>query len=114
MQTEGLVNNQELRRYEYYIDGQLAAFEDYTLTGSTLSLIHTEALPGFSGTGAAKNMVRGILQEAHANGLQVLPFCGYVARFIGKHAEQFLHLVPSDKRASFNLPADAGHPTHID
>ena len=105
MQTNGLVNNSAQSRYEYYIDGQLAAFEDYKINGKVISFNHTEALPGFSGTGAAAKLVDGILTDAKAQGLQVLPYCGYVAGYIAKHADQWLDLVPADRRAEFKLPA---------
>lgn len=106
MQAPGLVDNTEEHRYEYYVDGALAAVEDYTREADVISFTHTEALPGFSGSGAARELVRGILDEATTRGLQVLPYCGYVAAFIGKHADEYVRLVPVDRRAEFGLPTD--------
>lgn len=106
MQTTELVDNVETERFEYYVDGKLAAFENYRITGDVIAYNHTEALPEFSGTGAAAALVRGILDEAQNRGLQVLPNCGFVARFIGKHPDEYLSLVPADKRAKYGLPSD--------
>ncbi len=104
MDNATLVDNAAAQRFEYLVDGQLAAFEDYELTGDVIAYNHTEAVPG-APRGAAAELVRGILDEARKRGLQVLPNCGYVAAFIRKHADEYVDLVPAAKRAEYQLPA---------
>ena len=101
--TAVLTDDNAAGRYELRIDGVLAAIEDYTLEDGVISFNHTEALEGFEGKGAARQLVERILDEARTRGLQVLPVCPYVASFIGKHAETYLDLVPADRRAQFGL-----------
>lgn len=99
-----LVDNTQAKRFEYSVDGTLAAFEDYVLDGDTIAFNHTEAVAG-AAPGSAAGLVRGILEEAKARGLKVLPNCGYVAGYIRKHPAEYLDLVPADRRADYGLPA---------
>jgi predicted GNAT family acetyltransferase len=97
-------DNTGLQRYELHIDGELAAFADYTLDSGLISFTHTEALPEFTGTGAAKQLVAEMLDDAHGRALAVLPHCTYVASTIRKNPAVYLDLVPVDRRAEFDLP----------
>ncbi|MDD2819297.1 MAG: GNAT family N-acetyltransferase [Candidatus Nanopelagicales bacterium] len=103
MRDTKLENNAKAKCYEYYFVGELAAFEDYKLDGTVLSLLHTRVIPEYEGQGMAETLVRGILDEAKAKNLQVLPVCEYVAGFIGKHQDEYLELVPAGKRSEFKL-----------
>ena len=100
-----VTDNIERSRFELHIDGELAAFEDYTLEPGVISFNHTESLPAFAGQGVARMLVEEILAEARRRGLSVLPYCGYVAGIIRKNPDAYLDLVPADRRADFNLPA---------
>jgi hypothetical protein len=44
-----------------------------------------------------------VLDDARARGLDVLPHCPYVAAFVDGHREEYLDLVPRDRRAQFGL-----------
>lgn len=101
--TTTLTNDTDAARYELRIDGALAAIEAYTLEPGVISFNHTEALEGFEGTGAARQLTEGILDDARARRLAVLPYCPYVASFIGRHPDTYLDLVPADRRAEFGL-----------
>ena len=101
--TATLTDDTAAGRYELRIDGALAAFEDYTLEDGVISFNHTQALEGFEGRGAARQLAERILDEARRSGLQVLPVCPYISSFIGKHPETYLDLVPAGRRAEFGL-----------
>ncbi len=103
METQ-LIDNSAERRYEYDVDGNLAAFEDYVLEGDVIAFNHTESVAG-AAPGSGTALVRGILDEAKQRGLQVLPNCGFVAAIIRKNPADYLALVPADKRARYDLPA---------
>lgn len=103
--TATLVDNVQARRFEYFVDGELAAFEDYMLDGDVIAFNHTEALPG-AAPGSGTGLVRGILGEAKSRGLQVLPNCGFVAAYIRKHPDEYLSMVPAARRAEYGLPSD--------
>ena len=101
--TTTLTDDPGAGRYELRIDGEVAAFEDYTLGDGVISFDHTEAMEGFEGTGAARQLAERVLDEARRRGLDVLPVCPYIASFIARHPEAYLDLVPVDRRAEFGL-----------
>ncbi|HEY5120844.1 MAG TPA: GNAT family N-acetyltransferase [Acidimicrobiales bacterium] len=96
-------DNEGEHRYEMYVDDIMAGIEEYHLRGSVISLIHTEVSDAFAGQGLAPQLVTHVLDEARERGLSVLPFCPYVAKFISKHAADYLDLVPEARRGEFEL-----------
>lgn len=90
------------RRFEVWVDGELAGFTTYVLRSGVISFLHTELDPRFQGRGLGQELVRTALQSARKRGLHVLPFCPYVLSFIEKNQE-FLDLVPEQDRARFGL-----------
>ncbi|WP_412543068.1 GNAT family N-acetyltransferase [Longispora sp. K20-0274] len=89
-------------RYEILVDGELAGFADYTLRPGVISFTHTEVSPPFGGRGLAGELIGFALEDARARGLDVLPFCPFVRRFIANNHE-YLDLVPADQRDRFDL-----------
>jgi predicted GNAT family acetyltransferase len=67
-----------------------------------IAFMHTEVDPRFEGRGVGSAIARAALDEARANGDAVLPYCPFVNRWIGEHAE-YRDLVPEDRRAAFSL-----------
>jgi predicted GNAT family acetyltransferase len=49
-------------------------------------------------------MIDQALRDARDEELEVVPFCWFVAQYIGTHPE-FVHLVAPERRAEFGLPA---------
>ena len=95
-------DNTEDRRFEIWVEGQLAGFTTYVLRPGFISFMHTELDPSFQGQGLGQELVAAALRSASQRGLQVLPFCPYVRGFIAQHPE-FLDLVPEQDRARFDL-----------
>ncbi len=71
-------------RFELEIDGGIV-FADYRLHGSTLVISHVEAPPALRGTGAAGRLMQGVVAHADAEGLRILPTCGYAAAWLRHH-----------------------------
>jgi uncharacterized protein len=88
-------------RFELREDGELAAFIDYEWRRERLALVHTEAVPG-GRRGAVRELVAAVLDDARERGLEVLPYCPYVLKYITRHPE-YIDLVPPDRRARFGL-----------
>jgi len=100
--TADVRDNTEDRRFEIWVDGEIAGFTTYVVRSGTISFLHTELEPGFQGRGLGQELVGAALRSARQRGLAVLPFCPYVRGFIAEHSE-FLGLVPEQDRARFDL-----------
>lgn len=84
--TSQVTDNPERSRFELDIDGQIA-FANYRRQGSTLVIPHVEAPPPLRGTGAADRLMRGVMEIVRAEGLKVVPLCGYAAAWIRRHKD---------------------------
>ena len=100
-----IVDDKEQSRYEAHLDGETVAIADYVKQPGLISFTHTETLPARRGQGLAGQMIDRALRDAREEGLQVMPFCSFVADHIGSHKE-FLELVPADRRTEFGLPSE--------
>ena len=92
-----VADNEAGQRYEALVDGQLAVIT-YRRQGDRIVFIHTEVPEALEGRGIAGAMARVALDEARAQGLEVIPRCPFVAAYIRRHPE-YLDLVPPDERA---------------
>lgn len=81
-----LKKNETLKRFEIEVNGHFA-FINYKENGTQISLIHTEAEPELSGTGAAAAVVEKTLYYIEESGKKLLPFCPYVFAYIKKNSE---------------------------
>ena len=79
-------DNPERSRFELEIGGQ-TVFARYARQGSTLVIPYVEAPPALRGTGAAGQLMRGVMKIARAEGLKVKPLCWYAAGWIQRHKE---------------------------
>lgn len=95
-------DNAEDRRFEIWVDGELAGFTTYVLRPGVIAFLHTELDPRFRGQGLGRELVTAALHSARERGLNVMPHCPYVRGFIAQNSE-FLDLVPERDRPRFNL-----------
>lgn len=79
-----VTDNKALSRFELNIDGNIA-FASYRLTPGIVTITHTETPPALHGRGIAAILVKGALAKIRADGLKVVPACGYVADYLDKH-----------------------------
>ena len=79
-------DNPERSRFELEIGGQ-TVFARYARQGSTLVIPYVEAPPALRGTGAAGQLMKGVMEIARAEGLKVKPLCWYAAGWIQRHRE---------------------------
>lgn len=93
----------ENNRYVVEVDGERLGLIDYKLRGENIALVHTEVDPDRPVPGLAKLLVAETLADVRQRGLGVLPYCPYVRRTIDRNREQYLDLVPEDRRAEFEL-----------
>ncbi len=97
-----VVDDKEQSRYEVHLGGETVAIADYVKQPGTVSFTHTKTFAGHEGQGLAGRMIDRALREARAEELQVIPFCSFVRHYIAGH-EEFLDLVPEDRRGEFGL-----------
>jgi predicted GNAT family acetyltransferase len=105
MSEPTIVDDKEQSRYEVQLDGETVAVADYVKQPGLVSFTHTETFDGHKGQGHAGRMIDQALRDARDEELEVIPFCWFVAEYIGAHPE-FVELVPTDRRAEFGLPTE--------
>jgi hypothetical protein len=79
-------DNREKGRFELEEAGAVA-FADYRREGGKLVIRYVEAPPALRGTGAAGRLMQGVMEIARAEGMKVVPRCGYAAAWIRRHKE---------------------------
>jgi predicted GNAT family acetyltransferase len=84
--TTEVRDNRETCRYELEIDGRVV-FATYRRAGATVFIRHVEAPLPLRGTGAAGRLMEGIMAIARAEGLKLVPHCGYAAAWIRRHRQ---------------------------
>jgi uncharacterized protein len=87
MSETTVVRNDELSRYDVIVDDQVVGHMDFRLVGDRQEFVHTEIDRAYRGRDLAAQLVRGALDDARDNGMQVVPRCPYVASFIREHPE---------------------------
>lgn len=81
-----VIDNKDEHRYEVHAEGEVAILI-YERQGRHIALVHTEVPPALEGRGIAGMLARTALDEARADGLEVIPLCPYVAAYIRRHRE---------------------------
>lgn len=98
-----ITDNPRQDRYEIREDDELAGFTLYRRHPGMIIFVHTEIDPRFEGHGLAGQLIRSVLDQARADGLQVVPVCPFVRAYIERHPG-YQDLVPPERRREFNLP----------
>lgn len=100
--SEEIVVAQTETRFEITVNGELAGVLDFSDSSGLRSMPHTEVDPAYRGRGVASTLIEHALDRTRAEGLQVLPLCPAVAKFIAKNPG-YLDLVPDAERDRFSL-----------
>ncbi|QXC62598.1 N-acetyltransferase [Aquihabitans sp. G128] len=72
-------------RYTILVDGQPAGELDYRTIDGRRAFTHTGIRDRYEGQGLAGQLARRVLDDARAEGLQIIPLCPYVAGYLEKH-----------------------------
>jgi predicted GNAT family acetyltransferase len=86
MEQAQVHDNREKMRFEMQVDGQVV-FADYRRQPGRLVITYVEAPVALRGTGAAGRLMKGMLEEARAEGVKVLPLCPYARAWMQRHPE---------------------------
>jgi uncharacterized protein len=80
-----VVDAPERSRFEAFVDGQLAGFLLYELSPGAITLVHTEVDDAFAGRGVGGRLVAETLRDVRQRGLEVVPRCPFVVRWMRAH-----------------------------
>jgi predicted GNAT family acetyltransferase len=86
MMQQPFSDNRERQRFELLEDGQ-TVFADYRRQPGRLVITHVEAPIALRGSGAAGRLMQAVAEEAKAEGVKVLPICGYARAWLQRRKE---------------------------
>ena len=79
-------DNPGLGRFEAHVDGALAGFAAYRLSGGHIVFTHTEVDDAYEGQGVGGALARGALDQVRAAGEHdVVAMCPFIAAWIERH-----------------------------
>ena len=81
-----VTDNAASERFELVEDGHAAEFV-YHLSGSRLTLIHTEVPEALGGRGLGGVLVRAALERARRDHLTIVPNCLFARSWLEKHPD---------------------------
>jgi predicted GNAT family acetyltransferase len=79
-------DNKALSRFELDVENGIA-FADYRMAPGVVTVNYTEVPAALRGRGIGAKLSRAVLEHIRAEGLKVIPRCGYFAGFIRDHPE---------------------------
>lgn len=79
-----VVDNRVGKRFELTVDGKTAVLL-YERTPRSLVLVHTEVPVALRGRHLADQLAKAAIDQAHAEGLQVVAVCPFVKAYMRKH-----------------------------
>lgn len=94
--------NEEKRRYEILVEGELAGFAEYNVLANGILFTHTEVLPEFEGRGLSSRLIRVALEDVRSLDTRAIPVCQVVAAYFRKHPE-YLDLLTVESRRAFRI-----------
>ncbi len=84
--TEQVIFNKDTGRYEMDVNGD-TVFANVKRDGDILHIKYVEAPESLRGTGAAGRFMQGLMEIVRAEGVKVIPICGYAASWLHRHAD---------------------------
>jgi predicted GNAT family acetyltransferase len=80
-------------RFELYVDGTLAAYAKYTMTGAHVHLTDGIEQPAYRDLGLDTTLMRHVMLNAHKRRLDIVPGCPMAFAFLADHP-QYQTLAP--------------------
>jgi len=82
-----IVNNEDARRWEASLDGQVVGYSEYRLATKRVIFTHTVVEPEYEGRGIGTQLARAALDDALARDLRITPYCPFVRSYLKRHGE---------------------------
>src|SRR3954468_5045906 len=102
-----VADNAELHRFEISVDGELAGFAVYHDHAGRRTFTHTEIGDAYEGHGLGSTLIRHVLDDARARGVERLRVSRSARASIADHPDEYVALVPEPMRAKFDLARPA-------
>jgi predicted GNAT family acetyltransferase len=84
--SDAFRDNRDADRFELEVDG-LVAWADYHRRDGQLVIPHVEAPVPLRGTGASGRLMEQVALAARAEGLKIVPLCGYAATWLRRNRQ---------------------------
>lgn len=84
MSIAPVTDNPSRSRYELAEAGE-TAYANYRREDGTLYIDYVFSPPALRGSGAAGRLMEGVVAQAKADGLKIVPICGYAVAWLRKH-----------------------------
>ena len=81
-----VINNTKANRYELLTDGHMSV-ANYHMDGVKLVITHVEVPSALRGRGLAAQVMDGVVADAKARGLTIVPVCSYAATYMQRHPQ---------------------------
>ena len=82
-----IVDVPEANRYELRLGGRLIGLAAYRRRDGRIAFTHTEVAASCEGRGFGSRLAAAALDDARHEGLDVVPLCPFIARYIERHPE---------------------------
>lgn len=79
-------DNPDKHQFELVVDGH-TALAAYRLKPGVITFTHTEVPKDLGGRGIGSQLAKGVLDQARARSLKVVPLCPFIKGYIEKHPE---------------------------
>ncbi|WP_173922752.1 GNAT family N-acetyltransferase [Agromyces sp. Marseille-P2726] len=79
--------NDEARRYELRLDGDLAGYAQFRTNPQRITFTHTVVLPEYGGKGLGSRLAKHVLDDAVERGDTIVPVCPFIGHFLKEHPE---------------------------
>lgn len=87
MSDTTLKDNSGAQRFELIAEGKMVGFAQYMPAGDAITITHTEVAPEHGGKGYGSALAKLALDRIREERKRVIPACGFIADYIGKHQE---------------------------
>ena len=84
--TESFIDNSSKERFELHVGSDIV-IANYKIEDDTIFIKYVEAPEALRGTGAAGQIMQGIVDFAKEKNLKLYPICGYAHSWLRRHPE---------------------------
>ena len=80
-----VTNNISKNRYELEVEGHLAIADYRMEEGGRMAITHVFVPEELRGKGVAAQVMKGVVDDAKARGLTIVPICPYAASYLKRN-----------------------------